>query len=106
MRASHGPSVSGWWFSARLTRSLERLGIERFYGVLLHRPKQLSEPHGAEIYDALLRIQTRGQLKGEHEIRAAQKSTPCVLYAFDLLVRDDHESERFGLTFGDFVWLG
>ena len=30
-------------------------------------------------------LQTRGQLKGEHEIRAALKRTPCVFYAFDLL---------------------
>jgi bifunctional non-homologous end joining protein LigD len=30
-------------------------------------------------------LQTRGQLQGEYEIRAARKSTPCVFYAFDLL---------------------
>jgi aryl-alcohol dehydrogenase-like predicted oxidoreductase len=40
--------------------SLKRLGVERLYGLLLHRPEQLLEKNGDSIYRALEKIKIDG----------------------------------------------
>lgn len=41
------------WVKAQAEGSLNRLGVDRLHGLLLHRPSQLLEANGAELYDAL-----------------------------------------------------
>ena len=41
------------WVDDQVTGSLQRLGLDRLYGLLLHRPAQLLSPIGAELYRAL-----------------------------------------------------
>jgi len=40
--------------------SLQRLGVGRIYGLLLHRPEQLQEKNGDALYRALERVRTEG----------------------------------------------
>lgn len=40
--------------------SLQRLQIKSLYGLLLHRPQQLLEPHGDQLYRALLKLKQDG----------------------------------------------
>lgn len=40
--------------------SLRRLRLKRLYGLLLHRPQQLLEPRGSDLYRALQRLRTDG----------------------------------------------
>jgi len=48
------------WVNNEIHKSLERLGVKRLYGVLLHRPAQLLEPIGFALYDALQGIKEQG----------------------------------------------
>ena len=46
----------------QIYRSLERLGIENMYGVLLHNAEDLSEPHGREIVSTLEALKSSGHI--------------------------------------------
>ena len=48
------------WVSQNLTASLQRMGLSKLDGILLHQPSQLLEKRGQEIYDALLQVQSAG----------------------------------------------
>lgn len=48
------------WVDANVAASLERLGVVSLYGLLLHRPVQLTGPRGVELAQALLQQKTRG----------------------------------------------
>jgi aryl-alcohol dehydrogenase-like predicted oxidoreductase len=48
------------WVQEQLNGSLQRLGISALYGLLLHRPAQLFEPQGHELYQALKQIKVDG----------------------------------------------
>jgi aryl-alcohol dehydrogenase-like predicted oxidoreductase len=48
------------WVEECVRASLERLALQRLYGLLLHRPRQLLEEQGQELYAALLRLKRRG----------------------------------------------
>ena len=48
------------WVQEQLAISLARLGAGSVYGLLLHRPEQLLEDVGAELYRALRRLQQAG----------------------------------------------
>jgi len=54
--------VQGWVRSS-VYGSLQRLKIPQLHGLLLHRPQQLLEPQGVELYDALNLIKTEGLVK-------------------------------------------
>jgi aryl-alcohol dehydrogenase-like predicted oxidoreductase len=56
------PDVEAW-VHASLNSSLQRLGISRFYGILLHRPQDLNRPQGHLIYRALQAAVERGQVE-------------------------------------------
>jgi aryl-alcohol dehydrogenase-like predicted oxidoreductase len=45
---------------AAVKGSLQRLGVERIYGLLLHRPEQLIDKNGEELYRALKKIKDDG----------------------------------------------
>ncbi len=48
------------WITKAVKTSLEKLKIESLYGLLLHRPAQLLEDQGPEIYTALQRLKADG----------------------------------------------
>lgn len=54
--------VSGWVRESVLG-SLDRLGIPKLRGLLLHRPQQLLGPHGAALYRALIVIKEQGKVE-------------------------------------------
>jgi aryl-alcohol dehydrogenase-like predicted oxidoreductase len=49
----------GGWVSTEIAQSLRRLGADRLYGVLLHRPEQLLDARGPELYRALIDLRER-----------------------------------------------
>lgn len=51
------------WIAESVKESLDRLGVESLYGLLLHRPAQLLGHHGAEIYRALQQLKEDGLVK-------------------------------------------
>jgi aryl-alcohol dehydrogenase-like predicted oxidoreductase len=48
------------WVRNSVQGSLARLRIPRLYGLLLHRPQQLLESHGLELYRALIELREAG----------------------------------------------
>jgi aryl-alcohol dehydrogenase-like predicted oxidoreductase len=48
------------WVREQFGASLQRLGVRAVYGLLLHRPVQLLEPVGAELYRALMALKDAG----------------------------------------------
>jgi aryl-alcohol dehydrogenase-like predicted oxidoreductase len=46
--------------NGEVRRSLQRLGIEQMYGLLLHRPEQLLEKNGDDLYKTLERLKKEG----------------------------------------------
>lgn len=52
--------VAGW-VDAQVAGSLARLGVDRLYAVLLHRPDQLFDRRGKQLLEALARIKAQGR---------------------------------------------
>ena len=48
------------WVEESTTKSLERLGVDRFGALLMHNPQELLGPRAAELYDALVRLKDQG----------------------------------------------
>jgi aryl-alcohol dehydrogenase-like predicted oxidoreductase len=55
----HCSDVAGW-VNAQIEGSLNRLGVSRLHGVVLHRPMQLQGEHGKQLLAALRQIKTHG----------------------------------------------
>jgi aryl-alcohol dehydrogenase-like predicted oxidoreductase len=51
------------WINEQITASLTRLNIEKLDAVLLHRPEQLLQSNGAELYQALLQMKQTEKCK-------------------------------------------
>jgi len=51
------------WVEQSVNASLQRLGVKHLYGLLLHRPEQLLENNGDEIYKALQALKQHGLVK-------------------------------------------
>jgi aryl-alcohol dehydrogenase-like predicted oxidoreductase len=51
------------WVKAQLNESLSRLGVTAIYGLLIHRPEQLLEPYGDELFQALQELKDNGQVQ-------------------------------------------
>lgn len=51
------------WIKDCVEQSLSRLGVKSLYGVLLHRPMELLQTNGFQIYEALLEIRQSGIVK-------------------------------------------
>lgn len=75
------------WVREQLTGSLARLGVQQVYGLLLHRPGQLLEDIGPELYGALKAVQSEGLVKkiGISIYRPATLETTLAQYAVDLV---------------------
>lgn len=50
------------WALDSVRESLERLGIPKLYGLLLHRPEQLLGPGGESLYRGLLMLKEQGKV--------------------------------------------
>jgi len=48
------------WVNQQTRESLNRLEVNRLYGILLHRPMQLLEPYGIELWHALQDLKEAG----------------------------------------------
>lgn len=48
------------WVNDCFNESLQRLKVKNLYGLLLHRPKQLLEPFGNQLYQSLLGLKESG----------------------------------------------
>lgn len=48
------------WVEMQVSESLNRLQLTRVYGLLLHRPSQLHESHGPELFAALQSLKVEG----------------------------------------------
>jgi aryl-alcohol dehydrogenase-like predicted oxidoreductase len=48
------------WVEEQVVLSRERLGIDRFYSIMLHRPEQLLSSRGPELYQVLQSLKRRG----------------------------------------------
>lgn len=59
---SQNRSIRQWVYDL-CSASCERLKVEKVYGLLLHRPMDLLEPHGSEIYTALKELQVEGKVE-------------------------------------------
>lgn len=54
-------NIKEWVFSS-VEGSLNRLKIDSLYGLLLHRPEELTKPYGEELYDALQYVKSSGMV--------------------------------------------
>lgn len=75
------------WVNGQVNQCLERLGIDRLYGVLLHRPDQVLGGSGPQILDALEGIKSLGlaQKIGISIYDPSELSKLTALYKFDLV---------------------
>lgn len=75
------------WVREQLAGSLTRLGVQQVYGLLLHRPGQLLEDIGPELYGALKAVQSEGLVKkiGISIYQPATLETMLAQYAVDLV---------------------
>ena len=48
------------WVEQTVQGSIDRLGVGQLYAVLLHRPSELFEAHGKQLFDALKHVKERG----------------------------------------------
>ena len=51
------------WVQEQFNASLARLGVKDLYGLVLHRPQQLLEVGGVEIYESLQLLKTTGMVQ-------------------------------------------
>ena len=75
------------WVQEQVAGSLARLGINRLYGLLLHKPDQLFEEKGSEIYQALQRLKQAGKIQkiGVSIYAPQQLDALAPRYRFDLV---------------------
>lgn len=75
------------WVMNAVQGSLERLRIKRLYGLLLHRPQQLMEQDGDQIYCALQKLKDDHlvQKVGVSVYAPEELDALCSRYVFDLV---------------------
>jgi aryl-alcohol dehydrogenase-like predicted oxidoreductase len=75
------------WVQVQVRNLLARLRMESIHGLLLHRPDQLLEEQGKELYLALQRVKSAGQVKkiGVSVYSPEQLSALIPIYLFDII---------------------
>lgn len=75
------------WIRKMVRESLERLGLNRMYGLMLHQPMQLLEPWGNQIYTTLQQLKSEGWVEkiGVSIYGPSQLDSIWPLYGFDLI---------------------
>ena len=92
------------WVRAAVAASLERLQTGRVAGLLLHRPQQLLEPRGAELFAALQSLKADRLVDqiGVSISDPAELDELCCRFAFDLVQAPFNVFDRRLATSG---WL-
>jgi len=82
----HITDIEGWVIKA-VKDSVSRLGVESLYGLLLHRPGQLSEPKGVKILSVLRLLKELGIVKnlGVSVSAPSEFDTLFDIYDFDVV---------------------
>jgi len=75
------------WAESEVDGSLRRLKVDRLYGLLLHRPQQLLEQKGRELYHAMRQLQHDGRVNkiGVSIYEPSELDALCHRYQFDLV---------------------
>lgn len=75
------------WVKAQTQASLERLGLKSLHGLLLHRPEQLLEGTGSDLYAALQSLKAEGLVDkvGVSVYGPAELADLWPRYRFDLI---------------------
>lgn len=91
----------GAWVKAQVQTSLQRLGIEHLYGLLLHQPGQLGEAHGPALAKALQALKSDGYVQKvgvsiyaptDLDLATATCAIDLVQAPFNLIDRRLHDS--------------
>ena len=92
------------WVVAHVDASLARLKVPRLGGLLLHRPSQLLEANGRQLYQALLQLRDTGKVEkiGISIYEPSELDSLCVDYVFDLVQAPFNVFDRRLVTSG---WL-
>lgn len=92
--------ISGW-VDGQVSVSMDRLGVDELYGLLLHRPEDLLGSNGKLLFRALLGLKDKGQVRklgvsiySPHELDAINKlfSVDLVQAPFNLLDQRLHST--------------
>lgn len=75
------------WVTSQIHTSLKRLNANKLYGVLLHRPMQLLDCHGSELYRALRKLKETGLVSkiGISIYDTSELDALCDKYSFDIV---------------------
>lgn len=75
------------WVRETVVQSLKRLDVNALYGLLMHRPQQLLESNGAEIYRSLRKLQEDGLVRkiGVSIYAPSELDTICCRFPVDLV---------------------
>jgi aryl-alcohol dehydrogenase-like predicted oxidoreductase len=75
------------WVSTSVRVSLRGLKVSSLYGLLLHRPRQLLEPYGDELYQALLQLKHEGLTHkiGVSVYHPSELDAVCARFPVDLV---------------------
>jgi aryl-alcohol dehydrogenase-like predicted oxidoreductase len=75
------------WMKRKVDESLARLKVSYLRGLLLHRPSQLLDKNGQEIYKALLELKDAGKVRkiGVSIYDPSELNELCAQYVFDLV---------------------
>jgi len=92
------------WVTTHVDTSLARLRVPRLRGLLLHRPGQLLEANGRQLYQALLQLKDTGKVDkiGISIYEPSELDSLCVDYVFDLVQAPFNVFDRRLATSG---WL-
>ena len=92
------------WVTTHVDASLARLRVPRLRGLLLHRPGQLLEANGRQLYQALLQLKDTGKVEkiGISIYEPSELDSLCVDYVFDLVQAPFNVFDRRLATSG---WL-
>ena len=75
------------WMEAAVSSTLQKLNVSSLYGLLLHRPLQLLESNGDQIYRALYEMKQNGTVKkiGVSIYDPSELDALCSHFQFDLV---------------------
>lgn len=92
------------WVATNVDASLGKLKVQRLRGLLLHRPGQLLEENGQQLYKALLKLKEAGKVEniGISIYEPSELDNLCRHYAFDLVQAPFNVFDRRLATSG---WL-
>ena len=75
------------WVQEIVVQSLKRLNVDALYGLLMHRPQQLLENGGEDVYRALRKVQEDGLVRkiGVSIYDPSELDTICSRFSIDLV---------------------